>query len=186
STSGIANGSRGSFLNQPGVMEVLRLDQIERVPLISLLSRYGLSLIPVAADQPIPGSYWGEPEAGLIGNRIYARGDTPLHSVLHECCHYICMPHERRANLHTDAGGNYAEENGVCYLQILLAGRIPGVGRARMCHDMDAWGYSFRLGSAERWFREDADDALAWLRARTLVDERGKPATPGKRTAAVP
>jgi len=34
--------------------------------------------------------------------------------------------------------------------------------------DMDAWGYTFRLGSALAWFEHDADDARAWLRARGL------------------
>jgi len=33
---------------------------------------------------------------------------------------------------------------------------------------MDAWGYSFRLGSARRWFFEDADDARGWLVRRGL------------------
>ena len=36
--------------------------------------------------------------------------------------------------------------------------------------DMDAWGYSFRLGSARRWFEEDAADASAWLTQRGLLD----------------
>ena len=31
--------------------------------------------------------------------------------------------------------------------------------RARMWRDMDDWGYSFRLGSAQQWFEQDADDA---------------------------
>ena len=28
---------------------------------------------------------------------------------------------------------------------------------------MDAWGYTFRLGSARAWFENDADDAFAHL-----------------------
>ena len=47
-----------------------------------------------------------------------------------------------------DAGGDDAEENAVCYLQILWADALPGFGRERMFLDMDAWGYTFRLGSA--------------------------------------
>jgi hypothetical protein len=35
---------------------------------------------------------------------------------------------------------------------------------------MDAWGYTFRLGSAARWFAEDADDARRWLLARGLIE----------------
>jgi len=45
----------------------------------------------------------GEREAGLIGAKIFARLDTPLHSVLHESAHFICMTPERRAGLDTDA-----------------------------------------------------------------------------------
>ena len=90
-----------------------------------LLDRYGLELALVAPEEIIPGSYWGEREAGLIGAKIYARLDTPLHSVLHESAHFICMTPERRAGLDTDAGGDDAEESAVCYLQILLAESLP-------------------------------------------------------------
>jgi hypothetical protein len=81
----------------------------------------------------------------------------------------------RRAGLHTDAGGDYAEEDAVCYLQILLAGEIPGLGQARMLADMDAWGYTFRLGSAGAWFVGDAQDARRWLHAHGLIDACGRP-----------
>jgi hypothetical protein len=81
----------------------------------------------------------------------------------------------RRARLRTDAGGDYAEENGVCYLQILLADKLPGFGRRRMLRDMDAWGYSFRLGSARAWFAGDADAAQAWLLHRRLIDANMEP-----------
>ena len=97
------------------------------------------------------------------------RPDTPLHSALHEACHWLCMDAGRRRGLHTDAGGDDIEECAVCYLQILLADRLPGVGRARLMQDMDAWGYSFRLGSAAAWFESDADDARAWLQERGLL-----------------
>jgi hypothetical protein len=30
---------------------------------------------------------------------------------------------------------------------------------------LDAWGYTFRLGSARAWFERDAEDALAALAA---------------------
>jgi hypothetical protein len=36
---------------------------------------------------------------------------------------------------------------------------------------MDAWGYSFRLGSTHAWFEHDAADARAWLAARALLPE---------------
>jgi hypothetical protein len=123
----------------------------------------------------IAGSFWGDEEAGLIGDTLVARPDTPLHSILHECCHYICMDGQRREGLHTNAGGGYDEENAVCYLQILLAEEIPGFGRSRMMEDMDAWGYTFRLGSARAWFERDAEDARLWLQEHQLIDERNTP-----------
>ena len=69
----------------------------------------------------------------------------------------------RRRLLDTNAGSDEAEENAVCYLQILLADEIDSLGRERMFSDMDSWGYSFRLGSSRAWFEEDAEDALGWL-----------------------
>ena len=86
-----------------------------------LLARYALKLVPVADGDAIPGSYWGGSEAGLRGEQVFARRDTPVHSVLHETSHVICMTPQRRALLDTDAGGGYDEENSVCVLQILLA-----------------------------------------------------------------
>jgi hypothetical protein len=155
--------------------EVLKLTDVGIELVTALLSRYGLECVALTAGQTIPGSYWGESEAGLIGSRLYWRTDTPLHSVLHEAGHFICMSEQRREQLHQDAGGDYDEENGVCYLQIVLAGELPGVGRERMCRDMDAWGYTFRLGSARAWFEQDAADARAWLVDRGLIDADARP-----------
>ena len=149
---------------------MLRLHSVDRVALAMLLSRYGLVLTLVAPEELIPGSYWGESEAGLKGDRLYARLDTPVHSVLHEASHYICMTPERRAGLDRDAGGNDAEESAVCYLQVLLADELPGVGRERLSTDMDAWGYSFRLGNTRAWFTSDAEDARSWLVEHELID----------------
>ena len=133
-----------------------------------LLGRYGLQLVRVADGAEIPGSYWGEPEAGLIGHEVYARADTPVHSLLHEAAHLLVMPAERRPTVHTDASDCQREEDATCALQILLADDIPGVGRTRLMSDMDAWGYSFRLGSTRAWFEGDAEDALAFLAERGL------------------
>jgi len=141
----------------------------------ALLETFGIEVERVADDQPIPGTYWGEPEAGLIENRVCIRNDTPAHSLLHEACHYICMDPGRRKGLHTDAGGGYAEENGVCYLQILLADFFPGYSRDACMADMDEWGYTFRLGSARAWFESDAEDARAWLEERGIIDASGQP-----------
>jgi hypothetical protein len=154
---------------------VLLVNAIDRLSLQVMLDRYHLAFQLVAPNEIIPGSYWGEREAGLIGAKIFARLDTPVHSVLHEGAHFICMTPERRAGLDTDAGGDDAEENAVCYLQIILAQALPQVGEARMCRDMDEWGYTFRLGSAARWFAEDAADARDWLMRHGLLDSSGRP-----------
>lgn len=155
--------------------DVLKVTDVGIDAVSTLLNRYGLQCVALAADESIPGSYWGDSEAGLIGARLYYRSDTPLHSVLHEAGHFICMTEDRRAQLERDAGGDFDEENGVCYLQILLAGELPGAGRERMCQDMDAWGYTFRLGSARAWFEQDATDAHAWLLGRGLIDTAARP-----------
>lgn len=148
---------------------VLAVADVDPAAIRTLLSRHGLDLHEVADGDPIPGSYWGEPEAGVIGGSVYARADTPVHSLLHEACHLIVAPPERRARIHTDASDSQEEEDAVCYLQVLLADQLPGVGRARLMADMDAWGYSFRLGSTRAWFEGDAEDARAWLAERGLL-----------------
>lgn len=143
--------------------------------LARLFAGSGLGVVLVAAGAPIPGSYWGESEAGLIRHRLFVRLDTPLHSALHEAAHYLCMDPERREVLDRDAGGDYAEEDAVCYLQVLLIDRIAALtdssrfNRLRLFADMDAWGYTFRLGSAQRWFETDADEARSWLEQRGML-----------------
>jgi hypothetical protein len=151
----------------------------------ALLARYGLALAEVADGAPIPGSYWGECEAGLVGATVHARGDTPVHSLLHEAGHLVVLPPERRASVHTDATDCQHEEDAVCLLQALLGDELPGVGRARIWADMDAWGYTFRLGSARAYFERDADAAWAWLAGRGLVDAATRRlAVPGARREA--
>jgi hypothetical protein len=154
--------------------DVRRLAAVEPTALAQLLGRFGIELVLLPAGATIPGSYWGECEAGLRGARLYARPDTPLHSVLHEGCHFICLSAQRRAALDRDAGGDDLEESAVCYLQILLADELPLLGRARLLRDMDAWGYSFRLGSARAWFEADAADAARWLVQQGIIDEAGR------------
>lgn len=151
---------------------VLRLGDIDAGAVAELLARYDLQLQQVGPGEPIPGSYWGESEAGLIGCNVYARADTPVHSVLHEACHLIVLPQSRRAAVHTDATDSVEEENAVCVLQALLGDLLPGVGRARVLADMDAWGYTFRLGSAAAYVEHDAEDAWAWLLAHGLIDDQ--------------
>ena len=137
----------------------------------SLLASYGLMLQHVESGEVIPGSFWGECEAGIIGNKVYARDDTPVHSLLHEAGHLIVLPAERRAAVHTDATDSIDEENAVCVLQSLLANEIPGYGRDQLFADMDAWGYTFRLGSARAYVEQDAEDAWRWLQTAGLIDE---------------
>jgi hypothetical protein len=153
---------------------VLRLSGIDRLAVVRLLAGFGLDTRVLAPDAPIDGSYWGESEAGLRGNTLFARHDTPLHSILHETAHYICMSPERRSGLDRDAGGDDAEESAVCYLQLLLADTFESVGRGRLFEDMDAWGYSFRLGSSKAWFEQDAQDARRWLERYGIIDAESK------------
>ena len=148
---------------------MLLLADIDILAVRELLHRYDLNLEIVGDGLPIPGSYWGQPEAGLIGTTVFARTDTPVHSLLHEACHLIVMPAERRTAVHTNATDSIAEEDAACYLQIVLADALPDVGSSRLMSDMDAWGYTFRLGSARAWFENDASDAQAWLARRGLA-----------------
>lgn len=156
-------------------MTVQTIADIYDDSLKELLERYNMLLSQVEPDREIPGSHWGDSEAGLIENRLYVREDTPVHSALHETCHYICMDQSRRTDLHTDAGGDYDEENGVCYLQILLADYISGNSQPDMMKEMDQWGYSFRLGSAQAWFEQDAAETRDWLLEKNLISNDNEP-----------
>ena len=141
----------------------------------NLLSTYSIIVESVPNIDPIPGSFWGDSEAGLIKNTLFIRPETPVHSALHEACHYICLDTARRDSLDTDAGGDYDEENAVCYLQILLAAKLPGCSADTLMKNMDSWGYSFRLGSALAWFQNDAEDAQQWLLKEHLIDQDNVP-----------
>jgi hypothetical protein len=147
---------------------VLRVHEMEFEVLAALLARFDLVLHRVPDGVPIPGSFWGDPEAGVIAHNVYVRGDTPVHSMLHEACHLIVLTPEARALVHTDATDSDIEEDAACYLQVVLADELPGVGRARLMADMDAWGYSFRMGSTQAWMTHDAQDARSWLAQRGL------------------
>jgi len=162
-------------LANPPVSRVVALADLDKREVTALLERYGARLVELERGETIPGSYWGESEAGLIGNVVYVRGDTPAHSLLHELCHFICMDDARRDTLETDAGGNDDEESAVCYLQVVLARGLVGFGAERCLADMDAWGYSFREGSARAWLAGDAAFARAWLLAHGLIDASEQP-----------
>ncbi len=160
-------------MTAPHHNKILTVDDLPVDTLKEVLQRYCLQLVIVADGAPVPASYWGAPEAGISGDTIYACGDTPIHSILHESSHVICMTGQRRAVLHRDAGGDDLEESAVCYLQVLLADHIDGVGRQRLMEDMDDWGYSFRLGSTSAWFEKDAEDARQFLINHGLISELG-------------
>ena len=148
---------------------VHRFKDCDQQALLDLVKKLGMQVRIVDSGVEIPGSFRGDDEAGLINDVLYLRADTPVHSALHETCHFVCMDEKRRASLHTNAGGDADEENAVCYLQILLSDALPDMDQQKIFADMDAWGYSFRLGSAQAWFENDADDARHWLESRGLL-----------------
>lgn len=161
--------------SQAAGSSVLIVVDVDFDQLTSLLNSYRLRLVLIDDGQPITGTFWGEPEAGVAGTTVYVRRDTPLHSLLHEACHIICMTPARRERLVKDAGGDELEEAAVCYLQILLADRVGGVGRYRLMRDMDSWGYSFRLGNTRAWFEQDAEDARQFLINQRLLGQNDEP-----------
>lgn len=140
-----------------------------------LLNPYAIEVKIVTNSKPIPGSFWGDSEAGIIKNILYVWPETPVHSALHEACHYICLDTARRDELDTDAGGDYDEENAVCYLQILLGAKLSDCSADILMNNMDSWGYTFRLGSASVWFRNDAEDAQQWLLREKIIDQDNVP-----------
>jgi len=154
--------------------------------LSELLAKYTLNIVAVDKNNEIPGSWFGDEEAGLINNNLYLRDDTPIHSALHESCHFICMDSQRRENLDTDAGGGYDEENAVCYLQILLANLLSFTSSEQHMQEMDQWGYTFRLGSAQSWFEKDAEDTRLWLIEQGLIDKNNQPLFKLRETAEIP
>jgi len=157
------------------VARVMRCGAVDAERIERILDRFGVTGIVRAPEATIPGSYWGEPEAGLAGDRLYFRADTPVHSLLHELAHYVCMDPVRRVSLDTDAGGGDEEECAVCYLEVLLAEYLEPFSAERCLADMDAWGYSFREGSARAWFFGDGREARDWLLARGLIGDDGTP-----------
>lgn len=154
--------------------DVLRVRDLPTGCVSELLASLGLTVSWVAPNRPIPNSYWGESEAGIDAGGLWARADTPLHSLLHEASHWVCATRFGRQMNAGDASSDDAEECAVCYLQVLLADTWPApMSRARLFADMDRWGYSFREGSAARWFNGDGEDARQWLLARGMIDEQG-------------
>jgi hypothetical protein len=149
---------------QPDVQpDVVTCGELPPGALAALFGDFGVAVEEHPEGAEIPGSYWGAPEAGIVGKSLHVRPDTPVHSALHEGCHIVCAAAAGREGLDTDAGGTDGEENAVCYLQVLVADLLAGIERERLMADMDAWGYSYRLGSTRAWFERDAEDAREWL-----------------------
>ncbi len=61
---------------------VLKLSEIDHIKLARLPARYNLELIVVDNEEKIPGSFWGDSEAGLVSNKLYARLDTNAEDAL--------------------------------------------------------------------------------------------------------
>ena len=152
-----------------------RLKNIQFEAVRPLFDQYRLQLHQVGKNDDIPYSFWGSPEAGRYQSKIYAREDTPIHSLLHEASHFICMPPALRNSQSIDAGGSALEENACCYLQLLLSDYIPGFNRNIHLQDMNDWGYNFRLGSSARWFYADSDDARDWLLKHNIISPHNLP-----------
>ena len=110
---------------------MLTLSDIDHGHVAALLGAYGLQLVHVDDGETIPGSYWGEPEAGLVGATVYARADTPVHSLLHEAAHLIVLPPEKRTAVHTDATDSIAEEDAVLAVDDGVAVPAHAVGDHR-------------------------------------------------------
>ena len=153
---------------------MLLVADVPSATIISLLQKFDLELVVEKDGATITGSFWGDAEAGIVGRRVYVRNDTPVHSLLHEASHILCMSEDRRTGLDRDAGGDDLEEAAVCYLQIVLADLMVGVGGDRLMLDMDAWGYSFRLGNTRDWFQRDAEDAREFLMNHGLLSSSGE------------
>tara|TARA_B110000438_G_C15626854_1_gene569117 strand:- start:150 stop:641 length:492 start_codon:yes stop_codon:yes gene_type:complete len=149
------------------------IGDFENKELNNLINKYHFKLKILADHETIPASFWGDPEAGLIGKTIFVKKITPLHSFFHEFSHLICMTENRRISLTKDAKSDDEEESAVCYLQILLADYLIGVNPNLLMKDMDDWGYSFRLGSTQAWFQNDSCDSRKWLQKENILDEKG-------------
>jgi hypothetical protein len=156
------------------MVEVLRACDFFPSALEACLSQLAVTPLWIPDGAAIPGSYWGAPEAGIHNQRLMVRQDTPLHSLLHEAGHLACANLLGRHLTVSDSGSDDEEECAVCYLQVLLTDSLPPpASRERLFADMNAWGYSFRQGSAERWFHGDGEDARRWLADRGLISANG-------------
>ena len=61
------------------------------------------------------------------------------------------------------------------FADVLRLGPTADSSIRALVADMDAWGYTFRLGNARAWFESDAADACIWLRQNGVIDDRNHP-----------
>lgn len=152
----------------PTAADVLRVADIGLDAPAALLARYGLRLHRVESDAAIPGSFWGEPEAGIIGCDVYVRDDTPVHSLLHEAGHLIVLPAENALRCIPTRPIRWKKKTPPVTCRSCWPSNCL-VWAARLMADMDSWGYTYRLGSTRAWFEQDAENARSWLDARGLL-----------------
>ena len=126
---------------RPIPADVLRVGEVADASVVGLSRKFGVELRQFDAGEMLPGSYWGESEAGLRANVLSVRADTPLHSLLHELSHYVCMTPERRAGLDRDAGGDDEEDlRDISFdeAQLLAKEREQEILRAALARDLVA------------------------------------------------
>ena len=61
--------------------DVLKVTDVGAEVVTELLGRYGLQCVALAQGEIIPGSFWGESEAGLVGSRLYIRDRRSMMAV---------------------------------------------------------------------------------------------------------
>ena len=147
----------------------------------ALLARYGLAARARRRRRADPRQLLGRTRSRPDRPRVHARDDTPVHSLLHEAAHLIVLPPERARRAyrrHRFGRGRRRRLRAAVAARRRPARRRP---RALMA-DMDAWGYTFRLGSARAYFERDAEDAGPGCSARGLVVCRPKSAVCDART----
>ena len=110
--------------------------------------------------------------ATLMGQRVPIRGEAGLGYVLEGirwCVEglgmdtrfvdaYVALTRQYRLGNPLEGRAQAGGTGGVARQPIEID---HGIERAFA--DMDAWGYSFRLGSARAWFEQDAEDAADYL-----------------------
>ncbi len=137
---------------------------------------YGARLERVPAGAAIPGSYWGDTEAGLdrqhrVRARRHARAFVPARALsLHlHGRRAPCRARDRRRRHATTRSAASA----TCRC-CSPSGSTASAQRAA-CATWTRGATRFREGSARAWFDGDGAHARAWLLDHGLVDSAGQP-----------